>query len=90
MFECVLLAGVESQLGNVQAGDSPLQLNSPIPGFALPQLQQGTPAQTASAASTSTTPASRPPPVQAITGVPLLSLELPFWWFIVMFCSGDM
>ncbi|KAK9904006.1 hypothetical protein WJX75_002336 [Coccomyxa subellipsoidea] len=63
-----MLSGVESQLGNVQAGDSPLQLNSPIPGFALPQLQQGTPAQTASAASTSTTPASRPPPVQAITG----------------------
>jgi len=56
-------AGMESQLGNVRAGDAPLQLNSPIPGFSLPQPQphqQGTSAQTAAGealmASSSTSP----------------------------------
>ena len=32
-------AGVESQLGSVQQGDSPLQLQSPLPGVTLPQYQ---------------------------------------------------
>ena len=32
-------AGVESQLGSVQQGDSPLQLQSPVPGVTLPQYQ---------------------------------------------------
>ncbi|EIE22536.1 DUF862-domain-containing protein [Coccomyxa subellipsoidea C-169] len=58
-----MLSGVESQLGNVQAGDSPLQLNSPIPGFMLPQLQQGTPAQTGPSASSSAAPAQPTPPI---------------------------
>ena len=40
------LPGVESQLGSVQAGDAPLQLSSPVPNFMLPELPQGTPAQT--------------------------------------------
>ncbi|BDA45899.1 probable desumoylating isopeptidase 1 at N-terminal half [Coccomyxa sp. Obi] len=43
-----MLSGMESQLGSVQAGDAPLQLNSPVPNFMLPQLPQGTPAQMAS------------------------------------------
>ena len=34
-----MLGGVESQLGSVQQGDGPLQLQSPIPGVALPQYQ---------------------------------------------------
>ena len=32
-------AGVESQLGSVQQGDSPLQLQSPLPGVTLPVYQ---------------------------------------------------
>ena len=32
-------AGVESQLGSVQQGDGPLQLQSPLPGVTLPQYQ---------------------------------------------------
>lgn len=40
-----MLSGVESQLGSVQAGDTPLHLNSPVPSFMLPQQQQGVPAQ---------------------------------------------
>ncbi|CAL8470503.1 g10045 [Coccomyxa elongata] len=48
-----MLSGVESQLGSVQAGDAPLQLNSPVPSFMLPQLPQGTPAQTSSTGATS-------------------------------------
>ncbi|CAL5220471.1 g2495 [Coccomyxa viridis] len=34
-----MLTGVEAQLGSVQQGDSPLQLQSPVPGVTLPQYQ---------------------------------------------------
>lgn len=34
-----ICAGVEAQLGSVQQGDSPLQLQSPVPGVTLPQYQ---------------------------------------------------